>query len=347
MALLILPTLDTGSAIFANGTSVRRVAMSNLAQIGGGDVTLILPGQWVRIFDTDLPKSARAQQLKMARFAREDDIASAADDLHFALSDAQPPRLAVMSRAQLQDVIGTCRAAGLQVKAAFADYDILSGDQGVLVIDRAVEPAQAAVDLDWTDAPLAQPSDADLAAEFAMGVTEGAGVNFMQGEFRARSGFDIPKIPAIRFAALAATALVAFLGWQAVQGGAALQQAEDLRARTASDYTALTGNPAPTRPGRAAAKAAQVGPAAQTGFLDLSAVLFAALAGENDIRLDQLRFDRASGMLRLRLVYPDFDGAGRVERAVRAAGGSFETGGVREQDGVFIGDATLSLGGGA
>jgi hypothetical protein len=50
---------------------------------------------------------------------------------------------------------------GLKPKAAYADYDLLSGDQALLVIDRAVEPGIAGLDLDWTEDALAQPPEGD------------------------------------------------------------------------------------------------------------------------------------------------------------------------------------------
>jgi len=64
----------------------------------------------------------------------------------------------------------------------------------------------------------------------------------------------------------------------------------------------------------------------------------------DDVRVDQLRFNSEAGTLQLRIIYPDFDAASRVETAMRRAGGTLKTGGVREQDGAFVGEATLSIG---
>ena len=77
---LILPALDEGEALLAmpsaSGYETRRVSAADLPILNISDPVLILPGQWVRIFDTELPKAGRSQQLQMARFAREDDIAN-------------------------------------------------------------------------------------------------------------------------------------------------------------------------------------------------------------------------------------------------------------------------------
>ncbi len=338
--LLILPAVPGGDAILSGIDGVQRVSPDQT--VTAQDVTVILPGQAVRLFDTELPKAGRAQQLKMARFAREDDIAGSADALHYALSDAQPPRLAVVDRAQMEVLLATLETMGLRATAAYADYDLLAGETAVRVLDRVVEPGVAAVDPDWTDAPNVQPSDTDLVALFSDGIARG-GLNLLQGDYRIRSQMDLPKPALIRFGALAAMALVAAFVWSGVQGRAQAAQAEQLRAQTAAEYLAATGQTAPARPGRAAARAAQATPENATGFLDLSAVLFAGLESVENVRVDQLRYRAANNSLELRFIYPDFGAASDVEAAIAAAGGRIATGGVREQGGSFIGEATLIL----
>jgi len=345
---IILPALDGGEAIFATpsgqGFDTRRVSSAQLPELDVRDPILILPGQLVRFFETELPKAARKQQRQMARFAREDDIAASADKIHFALSTDQPPKLAVIDKSVMDSLVETLGA--LKPKAAYVDYDLLTGENALRIIDRAVEPGQAALDLEWTEETLLEPSDAELAAQFAEGLSEGRGLNLLQGDYRSQSNLNIPRIPSIRFGALAASALLALFVWNGVTDRAATAQAEELRAQTAADYLAATGNNAPPNPGRAAVKSIQSGPAKAAGFLDLSSILFTGLSAMDDVRVDQLRFNAEEGALRLRLIYPDFDAASRVESAISQAGGTLSTGGVREQDGSFVGEATLRLGAG-
>lgn len=343
--LLILPGLADGEAIFARPSgdsySTRRVKPSQFGSLNISDLYVILPGQTARIFETELPKAGRAQQLKMARFAREDDIASSADDLHFALSDAQPPRLAIVDKLVMERLNEAI--AGLRPRAAYVDYDLLEGEQAILVLDRAVEPGQAGLDLDWVESELVQPSDNELAALFEQGLAAGRGVNLLQGEFRPRSAINMPRPALIRFGALAAVLLVVGFIWNGVSDSAKLSQAEALRAQTASDYLALTGVRAPSSPGRAAAQSVKMGPSKADGFMDLSAVLFAGMSGLEDILVDQIRYNAEEGTLGIRFIYPSFDAAGRAETAIAQAGGRLTTGGVRERDGTFVGEATLSL----
>jgi len=200
--------------------------------------------------------------------------------------------------------------------------------------------------LDWTEEALAEPTDGELVNLFATGLSGGQSLNLLQGGYRPSSGFNLPRLPAIRLGVLAATALLALFIWNGVQDRAALAQAESLREQTAAEYRAATGQRAPSNPGRTAVQGLQSGPAPSAGFLDLSAVLFAGLAPLNDTRVDQMRFNAESGTLQLRLIYPSFDAASLVENSMAQAGGTLLTGGVREQNGAFVGEATLSLGGG-
>jgi len=169
-----LPALDGGEAIVATlslkGYDTRRVPSAQVAGLDVRDPILILPGQLVRFFETELPKAARKQQRQMARFAREDDIAASAETIHFALSSEQPPKLAVIDKSVMESLIETL--GQLKPKAAYADYDLLSGDSAIRVLDRAVEPGVAALDLDWTEEVLTEPSDAALSAQFAEGIAK-------------------------------------------------------------------------------------------------------------------------------------------------------------------------------
>jgi len=239
--IIILPALDGGEAIVATlaleGYKTQRVASADLPSVNVRDPILILPGQLVRFFDTELPKAARKQQRQMARFAREDDIAANADDVHFALSADQPPKLAVIDKSVMESLIETL--GSLKPKAVYADYDLLTGDRALQVLDRAVEPGIAALDLNWTEETLEAPSDADLAAQFAQGLSDGRGLNLLQGDYRSTSNLNIPRGASIRFAALAASALLALFVWNGVTDRAATAQAKDLRAQTAADYLAL------------------------------------------------------------------------------------------------------------
>jgi len=56
-------------------------------------------------------------------------------------------------------------------------------------------------------------------------------------------------------------------------------------------------------------------------------------------------FDEKKPQLNLRLIYPRFESTGELEDAAQATGNVFRPGGVREQNGILIGDATFEMGG--
>jgi general secretion pathway protein L len=76
-------------------------------------------------------------------------------------------------------------------------------------------------------------------------------------------------------------------------------------------------------------------------FLRLSQILFSGVEQIEGLSVDQLRYQDTNNELQLRLIYPSFESAGQLETAIRAAGGQLITGGVREQSGQFVGEATL------
>jgi len=299
--------MEDGDAILATGSGegfeTRRIPSTKISSLDIREPILILPGQLVRILETDLPKAGRKQQLQMARFAREDDIAASADTVHFALSSHQPPKVAVIDKSVMDRLVQTL--GGLKPKAAYAEYDLLRGNEAIQILDRAVEPGFAALDIDWKNETLLQPTDRDLAAQFSQGLREGLGINLLQDAYRPQSSVNLPRVPTARFAGLAASALVALFVWHGVKDRAAAAQAKELRAQTAADYLSATGKKATSNPGRLAAQSVRAGPSKSAGFLDLSNVLFSGLESMDDIRVDQLRYNAKDGTLRLRLIYPD------------------------------------------
>lgn len=345
-SFLILPSVPGGDALWLD-ENPRRISLDNLSELAGRSAILVLPGQMIRTVQTDLPKAARAQQLKMARFANEDKIASAPELLHFALSEDQPPRVAIVDTAWLRACLDGVAEAGIFVRSAFADYDLLPSGQRIALLDRVVEggPFGAALDPDWVDAPTTPVTDTDIAQLMSDRLDTGEALDVMQGDFRARANSNLPKPALWRAGGLLAACLVAGLIWSGLQSNALNRQAANLRAQTAADFTALTGQVAPDKPGLAAARLVRSGADTSGDFLTLSRIMFDTMAGLEGVSVERVSFNAQRGELQMRLVYPDFDAAARVEAAARNAGGTFVTGGVRETNGQFIGEATLRAGG--
>jgi hypothetical protein len=92
-------------------------------------------------------------------------------------------------------------------------------------------------------------------------------------------------------------------------------------------------------------QAARQGQITPTQFLALSDISFRALQDFDDVSIERVSYQSNRDELQLRLVYPSFERADEVQRAMTEAGGQFIPGGVREQSGRFVGEAVLKLGG--
>ena len=317
-----------------------------------GDFVVILPGQNIRSFETTLPKASRMEQLKAARFAHEDKIASNLEGLHFALAPARGEEAAiisVMDEAWLEGIYEQLKAQGLGVKSMLADYDALQLlDRSIEFVGRAVYPGRTgyALDMAWADdvSPIAAQDIFDAIHEAE---TQGLTHNLLQGRFRPRSSFNISARPLLKFGALVACALAAYLGWQGVQTHALSLQAENLRQQSGDIYTQATGQSAPKNVARLAAQALKNPDQSNASFLQLSSLLFKGTASLENVKVDRLTYNAEAAELQLRLIYPNFEAASSLESAIQSVGGELITGGVREQGGEFVGEAVLKMRGGS
>ncbi len=320
---------------------------AGLAALGAKSIWVIMPGQWARIHSLELPKMRSQDRLSAAGFALEDALGTGLKGQHIALS---ADRAGVMSTVKIKAMLTALSAAGITPDAAYADYDIIGADDKALLLQGRVivgGPDGYAVDRSLYEAmqtglPL---SSADINA-LSSGLAPGASLNFLQGEFTV-SKFEMPALGQfLRAAALTLGLGMAWLVWQGIEARSARLQAEDLRGQTRALYESATGKTAPSNPALAVTRALRLSGGGQSaGFLSLSAILFEAVAQMEDVAVESVQYNANKDQLSVRLSYPDFESATQFERAVAAAGGALDTGGVREQGGKMVGDVTLTLGG--
>jgi len=89
--------------------------------------------------------------------------------------------------------------------------------------------------------------------------------------------------------------------------------------------------------------ASRNGAVAPTQFLALNSIAFQALSTFDDVTIDRLSYQNNRDEIQLRLIYPSFERADAVKQAMEQAGGDFTPGGVREQNGRFVGEAVLKM----
>lgn len=346
--ILVLPDDPAGAALLArrnrDAVETERGSVATLMPTLVGPYSVILPGQRVRAFVTDVPEKIRgAERVSVALFAHEDRIAADLDSLHMVVGPGDPAPTLLVARNYMDALL-----AELDPHHIYADFDALAGLAGdpLALLDRVVQPGLQgdAVDVDWADAPGAVYDDDTLARAIFQRLDSSDALNLRSGEYRRRA--QVQAGPWARVAALALVCGVLSLGLTLAEARATQAQSDALTDRARTLYTQSTGQAAPDNLTRALRSAAPAD-ADPALFLDLSSRLSEAMSQHPDIRVERLSYDMREAQLRLSVVYPDFEAAGALERTVAASGAVFQTGGVREQGGRFLGDATLSLEGGS
>jgi len=351
--VIILPSLPGGEALwgrFDNGklaaSGRERLDRLRIAK-AASDIIAVLPGQSVRVHGHELPQSSKKDRIKAAGFSIEDKLASGLDGVHVALGDNGDKRIAVIDKADLNKVLDALAAADLRPKHIYSDFDILSlHDEPLQVLDRIVTPGPFghAVDANWPQATEGSRalSETELLELVAHGAASAQLIDLRQQEFKQAGGSFFKTKVIAQIAALAACAGLAGLLFHGMEARTLSLQAEDIKFQTAQNYQRATGQSAPSNPALAITRQLQSQAGDNRTFLRLSSVLFQSVARVDGLSVDRLQFQKDENALQLRLVYPSFESASEFERAVKSLGGQVITGGVREQGGKFIGEATLS-----
>ncbi len=338
----------------SQGHADSRETKAALSAMGHKDICAIIAGQSVRIHAHDIPKLRDKERLAAVGFAMEDNIACSLGDQHIVLGEKHDDRAAVITKAKMQEVMSALDEAGLPDVAIYADFDALSSaNKNLALEDRVIcaRPLGHTLDKAWYDPkePLEIVPDSRSLAKF---VDTETAINLRQNDFAPRksiafSGETINVQSLGRLAAIFVLCGVSWLGFQAASARVKLQETDFIKSETSRLYTEATGQAAPPNPALAASRAMQSGPVQSADFLTLSKLLFEAVAQTNGIIIESVQYDKSRAELSLRIIYPGFASSSDLEVAVLNLGGVYEAGGVREQGGQFIGDATLRLGAGS
>lgn len=182
-------------------------------------------------------------------------------------------------------------------------------------------------------------------ALLARGAASAGALNLLQGAYAPRAAGAISLVVWRRAAAL-------LLGVVALGLGLILAQAAALNARAdaLNDTAEAAFAEAFPEVGRIVNPRLQM----QTGlaelrgrgggaFLDLSAILYAAVEAQEGAEIASLRYDRAAGDLAAELRLTDFAQLQALRDAVTSAGGVFEEGASRQEGGRVVGDVRVRL----
>lgn len=343
--IIVMPSQAEGPGLWGVVDGARVVTHGRDAPPANNskEVVAILPGQSLRIYPHELPQTSKRDRLRAAGFSIEDKIAVPLDRVHIALSD---DRIAVMDKEVLSENLAQLKEAGLSPSRAIADFEALAHVEGaVMLLGRVVTtgPLGHAMDAAWADEGRAMTDEALLSAIGAK-LEDAKSLNILQNGFSAKSQFNFGWRKLLPLGGFAAFLGFAVLFLHGIEARALRLQAAEMKLQTAQIYTNATGLDAPSNPALAATRAMKSGGKDTLAFLRLSGILFRGVEQIDGLSVEQLRFQDTNNELQLRLIYPSFESAGALENAIRAAGGDLTTGGVREQSGQFVGDATLRAG---
>jgi len=251
------------------------------------------------------------------------------------LGDKDDARAAIITKVKMQEIIAALDKAGFTDVPIYADFDALSSARKALALeDRVIVamPLGHTLDKAWHDPKNVAEiiPDSQNLAKF---VNLEAAINLRQNLGR--------------LAALCVICGVSWLGFQAVSTHAKTQQTVYVKSETARIYSDATGRAAPPNPALAVTRTIQSRSTQNANFLSLSKLLFDAVSQTDGIIIETVQYDTSRSELSLRIIYPGFASTTELETTTLGLGGVFEAGGVREQGGQFIGDATLRLGGGS
>ena len=343
--IILLPARDDGEALWGlmDGEEIIGYDRDALPVYDGSvDVIVILPGQSVRLYPHELPATSKRDRLRAAGFSIEDKIAVPLSEVHIVLDDA---RIGVIDKADMQQALDMLTAANVKADKVYVDYDVLAGLEGSIAMqDRVVTAGTLGYtqDTQWVEAGSSyELSDEALLGAIGLRLDQAEPLNFLQNGFSSKSSLNIDWRSYVAVGVLMVCLGVAALALQLSETQALKKQTIDTKIRMTQLYEQATGKTAPSNPVLAATRAMQSAGKDKLAFLRLSKILFDGVAQIENLSVDQLRYQQNAAELQLRLIYPSFETAAELEAAIAAAGGVLTTGGVREQSGEFIGEATL------
>lgn len=340
--IIVMPSHPDGPGLWGlvAGDRVLRHGRDTPPSASVKEVVAILPGQSVRIYPHELPMTSKKDRLRAAGFSIEDKIAVPLDKVHIALSD---DRIAVIDKEAFTESLAQLKEAGIVPTRVVADFDSLSDvDGAVNMLGRVVVtgPLGHTVDMGWEESSKSYPDETLLSA-IGQRLEQGETLNLLQNGFSSKSNFNIGWRQFAPLGSIAAALGIMALVFHGVEARALKLQAANLKTQTAQLFSDATGQAAPSNPALAATRVMKSGGDDNLDFLRLSQTLFAGVEQIDGLTVEQLRYQDSKNELQLRLIYPSFESAGQFENAIRALGGQLTTGGVREQSGRFVGDATL------
>lgn len=233
-----------------------------------------------------------------------------------------------------------CDLAGLLMPGALERFDV-----GKVVVWG--DPADIAPQAGWGGRPVeAHPApDPDAALALLAQGARAAPVDLLQGDYAPRRAFAVDLHLWRRAGILAFALFASWLVLTVAEAGALNRRAAALRAEANAAFAeafpdeARIVNPRLQMQTRLAELRGREGGA----FLDLAAVLAAAVSAQDGVEISAMRYDRNSGALNAELLMADYETLQALRGTVQTAGAALEEGASRQADGRVVAAVTVTL----
>lgn len=328
----------------------------------GDEVTVAVPGTEVTTARVRLLGTRRADWLRAARFAVEDDMSVPVETLHAAAALRSGPGeladICLVAHSVMDRWMARLEEAGLSEARLVPDTTLLPVnavplDMGGHILV-SLPDQRFAVDKGFPHELLsalmsragASPEQfGDPLLSLAGYMANGAmGVDLRQADY-ARSAEMPVEFKRVRL--LVGLAAACAIVW-GIYTFASIQTMKRLEAelvrQTRATFTALyPDEPVPANI-LASVRDRSVGTAERgVGFREMSRVLYSALATAPGSTLSSLRYESDTGQLQVKLVYVAFGDDAALKAAIEAKGLAVRLGDTRVEDGRVVGDMVLEM----
>lgn len=314
------------------------------------DLILVLAGENVRRFHLDLGGLKGAELRSAIEFELEERMGGSLSAELICQDRRQPSDVALISNDYSAALSALIDRYNLSPAKVVIDYELLGELENIHVGERYIKGGVEGfvADKDWVSilpnmddfkptepqalfAKFREALSHDNAQLFDLkaGLKLGGGSSFMWTRWA--------KVAAIA----AALIIVPVLLDRSMHARAFERQAAEDRAATRTLYQEATGQ-TPNDVARDLTRQLK-GSQSSAGFIDMSAVLFAAMSDIDGVEVDTMRYDVRQNVLQLSIRYPSFDAGAQLEQAVSTRGGNLTLGGIRERGDNLIGEASFSL----
>jgi len=325
------------------------------------EVTVIVPGTDVAIAQVRLVGARRADWLRAARFAVEDDLSVPVEALH-AAAEAQAragalAEVCLVSRSMMDGWMARLAEAGINDARLVPDTSLLPANSVPLDIGPRIlvagEGARFAIDTSLPDELVSalltkagaapEPAGDPLLALAGLAAAR-PGIDLRQADY-ARKSDNVLDLSRVRL--LAGLAAACVLAWgvytfASIQTMYRLEGA--LERQTRASFTALyPDEPVPSNILAAVRDRSGAAAPVTAGFREMAAVLYGALGAADGVSLSSLRYNSADGRLQATLVYTAFGDDAALKTEIEARGLAVRLGDTRVDNGRVIGDMVLEL----